>query len=529
MSEKILQEIEQRLKSRFENSGGMLDLCDLPFPETLKDITKSASRIKEAIKKNEKIIIIGDYDVDGVVATTLLLDLFDVIEYQVDWFIPNRFKHGYGISTKILSYIEAHDLIITVDNGINANDVALWCKQRDKTLIITDHHTPKEILPEAFCIVNPKQESCNFVYQNICGAMVAWYLMAEIKKQMHLNLDLKAYLLLVAIASVADMMPLIHINRAVVKAGLKELQKSERAFVQSFKEQLQKEHFTSEDISFLIAPLLNSAGRMDDASLSVQFLRSKNIYDARALHQTLNEKNLERKNKESVIFSEALKFIINSDDKIIVAYKSDWHEGILGIVAARLVKHFEKPAIVLCKDKEGLLKGSGRSSKACDLFQSMQRCEELVEKFGGHTLAIGVSLQERYLEDFIQRLNEGYKINGEYLPENDYLCGLDFEHINLTLFDIFKKYEPYGEANPYPLFLAEKIEVINALPIGKNQEHMKYILRQGKSNFEAIEFRAKEPLVSGQMIDIIYKINRNSFRGEVTLQIIIENIILIYK
>lgn len=529
MSAEIYKEIEQKLKKRFESSGGLLTLVNLPTPHSLKDLTKSALRIKEAIKNREKIIIVGDYDVDGVVATTLLLDFFDAIGYRVDWFIPNRFEHGYGLSTKILSSLQEHAVIITVDNGINANDVALWCKQNDKTLIITDHHTPKEVLPEAFCIIDPKREDCDFAYPDICGAAVAWYLIAGIKKEMSLEIELKPYMLLVAIATIADMMPLLHINRAIVTAGLKEFEKNERAFARTLKEHFQKEKFTSEDISFLIAPLLNSAGRMDDASLSVNFLRSTNVYEARVYLQKLIQKNEMRKEEEKSIFQESLTHILNPDDAIIVAHKDDWHEGVIGIVAARLAKHFDKPSIILCKSDDALLKGSGRSSLACNLFESVRSCESVLEKFGGHTFAVGVSLEEKNLPSFIEKLKEGYVKSDRDNLEDKYIYNLRFEHIDFTLTDIFKKYEPYGEANPYPLFLAEKIEVINASPIGKNQEHMKYILQQGKSSFGAIEFRAKEPLTSGQMIDIIYKINRNSFRGEVTLQIIIENIISIYK
>ncbi|MEJ2498328.1 MAG: single-stranded-DNA-specific exonuclease RecJ [Sulfurovaceae bacterium] len=529
MSLEIYKEIEQKLKKRFESSGGFLTLSDLPAPHSLKDLTQSALRIKEAISNREKIIIVGDYDVDGVVATSLLLDFFDAIDYEVDWFIPNRFEHGYGLSTKILSSLQEHDVIITVDNGINANDVALWCKQNNKTLIITDHHTPKEALPEAFSIVDPKRDDCDFVYPDICGATVAWYLIAGIKKELSLEIELRSYLLLVAIATIADMMPLLHINRAIVTAGLKEFEKNERAFAHTLKEHFQKENFTSEDISFLIAPLLNSAGRMDDASLGVNFLRSPNIHEARACLQKLVQKNEMRKEEEKRIFQESLHHILNPDDAILVAYKDDWHEGVIGIVAARLAKHFDKPAIVLCKGGDTLLKGSGRSSLACNLFESVRYCERVLEKFGGHTFAIGVSLMEKNLPFFIEKLKEGYvKSAGDNLGDK-YIYNLKFEHIDFTLTDIFKKYEPFGEANPYPRFFAESIEVLSASSMGKNAEHMRYILRQDQHTFEAIEFRAKEPIESGEKIDFIYKIDVNIFRGVTKLQLIIDNITFIYK
>ncbi|MEJ2436902.1 MAG: DHHA1 domain-containing protein, partial [Sulfurovaceae bacterium] len=221
------------------------------------------------------------------------------------------------------------------------------------------------------------------------------------------------------------------------------------------------ENFTSEDISFLIAPLLNSAGRMDDASLGVNFLRSPNIHEARACLQKLVQKNEMRKEEEKRIFQESLHHILNPDDAILVAYKDDWHEGVIGIVAARLAKHFDKPAIVLCKGGDTLLKGSGRSSLACNLFESVRYCERVLEKFGGHTFAIGVSLMEKNLPFFIEKLKEGYvKSAGDNLGDK-YIYNLKFEHIDFTLTDIFKKYEPFGEANPYPRFFAESIEVLS--------------------------------------------------------------------
>jgi single-stranded-DNA-specific exonuclease len=524
-----INKIETILKNRFESSGGFLTLGDLPAPHCIKDLTKSAQRISEAIKNSEKIIIIGDYDVDGVVATTLLLNFFDALEYTVESFIPNRFEHGYGLSSKILSQLRDYDVIITVDNGINANDVALWCKEQKKTLIITDHHTPKETLPDAFCVVDPKREDCTFAYEDICGSAVAWYLIAGIKKEMQIDIELKSYLSLVAIATIADMMPLLHINRAIVIAGLKELQKNESAFVCVLKEFLQKDNFSSEDISYLIAPLLNSAGRMDDASLSVQFLRSRNIYEARVHHQKLMQKNMMRKEQEKVIFEESLSHIINPEDAILVAYKDNWHEGIIGIVAARLVKHFNKPAIVLCRGSETLLKGSGRSLPGCNLFKSVQCCEEILEKFGGHTFAIGISLHKERLAHFTEKLKKNYVKDAIDKFENNYICNLNFKYIDFTLTDIIRKFEPFGEANPYPIFFASGIEVSSATPMGKNEEHMRYILKQGEITFEAVEFRAKEVFKSGDMIDVIYKINVNIFRGVKKLQLIIENIILVYK
>ncbi|NOZ89914.1 MAG: single-stranded-DNA-specific exonuclease RecJ, partial [Epsilonproteobacteria bacterium] len=360
-------QINQKLQSRFAKDG-FLSLANLPHPSKLKDMNKATKRIVDAIQKQEKIVLIGDYDVDGVVSTTIMKLFFDEIGVELGWIIPNRFRDGYGLSANIIPKIKDYDLAITVDNGISAIEASKLCKEHNIDLIITDHHIVPKELPLAYAIVNQKQSDCSFPYEEICGAQIAWYLIASLNRALNSKIDIKSYLVLVSIAIIADIMPLKHINRAMVNAGLKLLSKSRLPAIRAFLDRLDKEVLNSEDIAFQIAPVLNSAGRMDDAKWAVEFLTSSNIYDAKIRLERLVEFNENRKAVEAQITEEALN-LVNPDDKVIVVNGENWHEGVVGIVASRVGRVHKKPTIVLTKSEQGDLKGSGRSFHVCNLFK----------------------------------------------------------------------------------------------------------------------------------------------------------------
>jgi len=265
-----LDALETLLQKRF--SEGFLTLKDLPQPSTFKDMDKATERIVRAIQNREKITIIGDYDVDGVTSTTIMKLFFDEIGYPVDWIIPNRFRDGYGLSANIIPRIAGTDLAITVDNGISAVYAAQLCKEQEIELIITDHHMLAPEVPEAYAIIDQKQNECTFPYGEVCGAQIAWYLIASLKNALGLKIGMMPYMELAAIAIIADVMPLQHINRAMVINGIAALSKSSRPAIKAFMEHTQKEELTSEDIAFFLAPILNAAGRMKDASYAVEFL-----------------------------------------------------------------------------------------------------------------------------------------------------------------------------------------------------------------------------------------------------------------
>jgi len=517
-------DIDEILYTRLKNSGGVLTLNDLPAPDTFDDMIKASKRVANAIMDGEKILIVGDYDVDGVVSTTIMRDFFDEIGISVESFIPNRFEHGYGLSMNILFALQNADLIITVDNGINANDVATWCKENNKTLIITDHHTASEPLPEAFAIINPKKSNCNFCYDDICGAQVAWYFIAGIKKEMGLKVDLKQYLGLVAIAIIADVMPLVHINRTMVIAGLKVIENSKKECFMTLKRHFNSSKFSSTDIAFFIAPMINSAGRIKDAKLAFDFLRSNEQTIANVNLHKLLETNETRKITEAEITNEAMNKIVNIDDSILVAIGDEWHEGVVGIVASRVMRRYDKPVIVLCRGEDGILKGSGRSTADCDLYGSLNNCSEYLEKFGGHKLAIGLSIKDENIKQFVTTLARNFKINDDAKEESEILGELALTDINTELIDILDKYEPYGERNRTPLFISSGLSITNSMTMGTNKEHIRYSVSDKNSMIQAVEFRYDEILSDKQNHTICYSISKNSFRGVESLQLLIKNI-----
>ncbi len=511
------------LKERFKE--GFLTLKDLPHPSAFKNMDKAAERIVQAIHSKEKITIIGDYDVDGVISTTIMKLFFDEINYPVEWIIPNRFEDGYGLSPNIVSKIKGTDLAITVDNGISAIEAARMCTEEGIELIITDHHIVGETLPQAHAIVNQKQEDCTFPYHEVCGAQIAWYLIAAIKNTLDIKIDMVAYLELTAIAIIADVMPLLHINRAMVIAGLRSLSRSKRPFVKAFLEQTGKESLESEDIAFFLAPLLNSAGRMDDASYAVKYLCSENIYDARVRLGYLQEFNTLRKETEEMITSEALS-MADTSQNVLIVWGEEWHEGVVGIVAARVARIHQKPAIVLSYNGEGILKGSGRTYHECDLFQITNRCNHYLEKFGGHRAAVGLSLYHENLDNFKEALQSAYLLE-KYTQSNfdpDIVGELDFALINHELMELMKQYEPYGEGNPRPKFLTRNVTIHSVNFMGKEQNHLRFVLEHQGQTMTAVKFKSTERFEEGTRVNVTYTINENNYKGNISLQLLIDNI-----
>ncbi len=504
------------------HNGEFLTLKHLPLPHTFKDMQRAVRRIVEAVKFNQKIVLIGDYDVDGVVATTIMREFFQAINYPLEWIIPNRFRDGYGISKTVIDRIEA-DLIITVDNGIAAVEAAQICKERGIDLIITDHHTIPPELPEAYAIINQKQSSCKFKYKEICGAQIAWYLAAALAKEFGIKFDTKELLSLVSLAIVADIMPLNGINRVMLIAGLEYLKRSSRPFVKALKDKEMLKRLNSETVGYYLAPLINSAGRLKDASIASDFLFTKDIEEAKAILDELISYNQERKNIERQITKEALKQVKPSD-KIAIVWGREWNEGVVGIVAARVSSYKKIPALAL-NCKEGICKGSGRSWGECDLYKLVDSAREYLDKFGGHKAAIGLSFKEEKLPLIKSLLNiKASQICSSDYKDSSILGILPFEHIDFELIEILEKFEPYGEANPKPKFITKAVEVLDVKEIGENQEHKRYRLKEGNRVLTALEFKSQNSPGIGDKIDITYTISKNIFNNNIYINLYIEEI-----
>jgi len=518
-----LNRLSSLLQSRFEE--GFLTLNDLPKPHMFKDMEKATVRIVEAIQNKEKITIIGDYDVDGVTSTTLMRLFFEEIDYPVAWIIPNRFTDGYGLSANIIPRIKGTDLAITVDNGISAVYAAKLCKEKEIDLIITDHHLLPPELPEAYAIIDQKQPECTFPYDEVCGAQIAWYLIASLKNRLNVPIDMKFYMELAAIAIIADMMPLRHINRTMVVAGLQLLSKSDRPAIRAYREHMQKEALSAEDIGFFLGPLLNSAGRMEDASHAVEFLTASNIYDARVRLQRLIDFNEVRKATETEITKAALS-LADKDASVIVVAGESWHEGVVGIVAARVARELKKPCIILSKNEAGVLKGSGRSFGSCDLFALVDQTRPLLMKFGGHAAAVGLSLEACNLQPFIDALQKHYDTTNDNMVEEDpdIVGSLHFNDISFSLTGLLKKFEPYGQGNPVPKFLTRNVQILQASKMGKEGNHLRFLFEQDGVTHQGVQFKTEAVYMPGIRADIVYTVNENHFRGNTTLQLMVEEV-----
>lgn len=512
------------LASRFE--GEEKKLSDIPNPALLQDGKNAAKRIAKAIQNNEKITLVGDYDVDGVSSTAIVVEFFKQIPYPLEAIIPNRFTDGYGVNPNVLKRIDS-DLIITVDNGISAIEAAKICKERGIDLIITDHHTPGEKLPEALYIVNPKLETCPYPFKEICGAQVAWLLLGLVKKELNISINMKQFLDILTIAIIADIMPLININRAIAKEGLKMLMVSNRPSSIIIRDFLNKSSLSAEDIAFQIAPRINSAGRLEDASIALGFFTANDTNTAYHQFELLSKLNDLRKSTEAECTKDASLYVDTSADVIVVA-KEDWHEGVVGIVAARLVDKFGKPAIVL-SIQDGIAKGSARSIGNVDIFRLIQSCEHLLTKFGGHKMAAGLGLLEEDIETFTTEINQSAsKLPREdFLPKEDILGVLQTDIIDNSLLSFFEMFEPFGEANIKPQFLIEDAEVVSIKLMGQDKSHSRIEIRQNpheRKTLELIAFRTVFEMPSSRRISCSYTISKNEFNNKVSAQLLINKI-----
>ena len=512
------------LSSRFTQEEKKLS--DIPSPSLLQDATKSAQRIAQAIQDKQRITLVGDYDVDGVSSTAIMVDFFKQIPYPLEAIIPNRFTDGYGVSPNVLQRIEA-DLVITVDNGITAVAAADICKEKGIDLIITDHHTPSDVLPDVYAIVDPKLQTDTYPFKEICGAQVAWLLLGLVKKELGLNINMKQFLDILAIAIIADIMPLVNINRTLVKEGLKVLMTSSRPSSIIIRDFLDKSSISSEDIAFQIAPRINSAGRLEDASIALNFFTADTINLAYNQFELLGKLNDLRKETEAQTTQEAIKEV-NEESKVIVVAGEGWHEGVVGIVAARLVDKFARPAIVL-SITDGVAKGSARSIGDVSIYELIKSCEHLLTKFGGHKMAAGLGLDPKNIQKFSQEINQAASLlDPKNFEPKEALTGiLSSQDIDLELLDLLEQFEPYGEANHRPRFLVKDAQVVSIKLMGKDKSHSRIEIRQNaheRKTLELIAFRTVYEMPPSKTITCSYTVAKNEFNNRVSAQLLVNKI-----
>lgn len=465
-------QIHQILKSK-NSKWDFSSLSSLPHPFSLKDCEQASHFLAQAIANQKQILVVGDYDVDGIVSSVIMMRFLHSLGCKnATYIIPNRFRDGYGISQKILQE-NPSDIVITVDNGISAFEAAQFCATSGRSLIITDHHLPKEQLPNADFIINPQRHDCEFPQKEICGALVTWYLCAGTKialqkidslSSLAQSIDLAPLLEFVALATIADMMPLKHINKTIVLYGIKKLKHPHFHCISKLKTLLKTPFPTASDISFSITPVLNSAGRMGEGTIASEFL----LDSTKVSLENLKSINEERKKCANDTLESALKNARQYPNAIIT--KGQWNEGVLGIVAAKLAKRFQKCAFVLTTkinnptSQKNILKGSVRGIGSVNIIDLLNGAQKILGEFGGHKSAAGVQLDEDRYEEFCEYL-AGVDIDFAKNDENLYdEFLLDSRDIDEELLHIVEEFEPYGQGNPKPIFestlCVENVEII---------------------------------------------------------------------
>jgi len=522
-TELTIQDIENILQNRIKDDK-YTTLKSIPTPEMFKDMQKATQRIVLAINNDEIINLVGDYDVDGVTSTAIMVSFFSALGVEINHIIPNRFEHGYGLSPIILEQIY-EGIVVTVDNGISAIESAKICKEKGLDLIITDHHTVGDILPDAFAIVNPKQSDCSFPFTEICGAQIAWYLCASIKKELKFDYNLMELFDLLSLAIVADIMPMVSLNKTMVKAGLKYLEKSQRPAMIVLRQRYELKTITEEDIGFKIAPLINCAGRMSDPSIALEFLLSFDEFEANMQLDYLIELNESRKEDQLKMFHEAKAQVVENN-KVIVVSSENWNEGIVGIVASKLCEKYKKPAIVLSIDGEKS-KASCRSTSEINLYELIKTCSCLLNGFGGHKQAAGLSIDTNKISEFTTLINQNIK-NLSLLEEDQssYSVGkIHIKNVDENIYNLIESFRPFGITNPYPIFSFVDLEVFNVMKMGKNKEFTKLVVGDGIHIIEVIIFIDCDEIFIGEKISFTATISKNEFRGEVKYNLLFKELL----
>ena len=515
------------------------DITSMHNPLLMKDMDIAVSRLIESIKKKELILIIGDYDADGTSATSLLYLYFQSIKIDVEYYIPNRQTEGYGVSKKAIDFGSkiGAKLIITCDCGITAIEEVEYAKKYNIDVIITDHHKQGSNLPDAYAILNPNQNECNYPFKGLCGAGVAFKLCFEVNKQLGFDINhVMKYTDLVSIATAADIVPIVNENRLIVKNGLRYIKDGNNLGISALLKvsKLDAQSINVGKLGFWFIPKINAAGRIGDAARAVKLLTTQNPMFANEIATDLENENEKRKKITAQHESDA-KNIIESKinfkkSKIIILHKDDWHFGIIGIVASRIKEMYNRPTIILTRDDDNY-KGSCRSIYGFDIVSALSECSDILENFGGHPMAAGLTVKKQNLSKFIEKMNT--ITNNHLINEIQAIINIDYElklsEINSRFIKFLDYLEPFGPGNSKPIFSTKNIlELSNASLIGKNRDTIKFTINGDETNFEVIGFRMVEnyeKILSGKSIDIAYTIEKNIWKNKTTLQFVLKDIV----
>jgi len=515
-------------------------------PFELKGMDAAVERIFTALKNNEKILIFGDYDVDGITSTSILMDFFKYAGADVSYYIPHRIREGYSIQARHISNYALSNkvgLILTADCGSGSFEAAAAARQLGIDIIITDHHHVSDKLPLAVAVINPKRHDCNGGLEHLAGVGVAFYLLICLRKflrEKHFwrhkpEPNLKNLCDLVALGTISDIVPLIDENRIFTKAGIGLIRSKARPGITALLEVagVSKKFADSDDLAFRLAPRLNAAGRMDHASVAVNLLAAGNMNTARPLAQSLDAFNQKRQELEKKIIDHIMADLEKNQallqKKALVFWNPHWHEGVLGIVASRLVDRYRRP-VALMRVREKMARGSARSIPEIDLYKSLRACENMLEKYGGHAMAAGLSLKTENLISFQRQFEKvvGHDISADDLSRDiDIDAEIQFDEISGSLIDELEALAPFGNGNPEPLFMARNVIVASSKIVGKN--HRRMVLKQPSSSpdifVNAIHFNVTAPLSQQESFEqLAFRLRWNHWNGQKRAQIIVEHV-----
>lgn len=517
------------------------DLSDLHDPFLMADMKTAVERLTKAMQTNEKILVYGDYDVDGTTSVALVYKFLKQIYSNIDFYIPDRYSEGYGISIKGIDFAAQNNfsLIIALDCGIKAISKIKYALTKGVEFIICDHHTPDEELPPAIAVLDPKRPDCQYPCKDLSGCGVGFKLMQAFASVNNIDFNQLIPLLdLVALSIASDIVPIMGENRILAFYGLKQINSNPSIGVKGIIDVcgLGDKEITISDIVFKIGPRINASGRMKQASEAVQLLVSKDTSFVKKKSNTINEYNNDRKGLDKKITNQALE-LISSDEsqknkKSIVVYNPDWHKGVIGIVASRLSEEYHKPSIVLTKSN-GLASGSARSVSGFDIYKAIESCKDLLENFGGHMYAAGLSMKEENIAEFVERFENYVALNilqEQTYPQVDVDAVIEFKDITPKFFRVLKQFGPFGPGNMKPVFVSKKVfDYGTSRLVGKEQEHLKLELIDSSSEnvMNGIAFKMSDYndyLKALNPLDISYTLEENTFNGNTTIQLMIKDI-----
>lgn len=509
-------------------------------PFLMKDMAEGASRLSSAIRKREKVVIYGDYDVDGTTATGILYTFLKRFGLDVDYYIPHRFKEGYGINPEGIRFAMEKNaaLIVSVDCGITAFEEARYARENGIDLIICDHHNVGEAIPDAAAVLDPKRPDCDYPFDGLSGAGVGFKLLQGTTELLGLPESMpEQYLDLVAISIASDIVPIIDENRVLMRKGLAIINRNPRTGIRALLDLIKIDPGTvsTSSIVFSIGPRINAAGRMGDAATAVELMIASDEPTAVRHAKELEKINRQRRDTDSETMLQATDMLErehNLDEiSAMVLHHPEWHLGVIGIVASRLVDAHYRPAIML-STVEGKIKGSARSIKGFNIYNALKECEDLLEQYGGHEFAAGLTMKEANLQEFRNRINA---IAMERLSEQDFepelqiACGLDLEKVNMKFWKLLSQFEPFGPGNMRPVFVSENVSV-KGVPSIVGSGHLKMKVKQnGSAVFDAIGFNMHEyePMLrncSNDRVDIAYVLEENYWNGRRMIQVRLKDI-----